>query len=373
MVIGNRAAAFAPVRDLGLVALWDDGDDLLAEQRAPYPHARDVLAIRAAEARAGALVRELRPHRRAAGLAPARLASRAGQERSVVRHDAPRVKVAVDSDYALAHDPAAAPPGCRTKSSTSCELPCRKAQCSSRCPAGGIWSPWSARVAGSPSAADSAPAPPGRIAMHLRAGGTGRGCDWCGRLQLDWECPICGSRRMRAPIVGAEPHGRGTRQGVPADAGTAGGRRNGRATVPDVVGDRRCYAGHRASGGRRIRGRRAAGYPDVAATSRSAGGGGGTTTLAQRGGAGPRRRRRRVGDRCGGELRAGLQALVRVDPAGFAARELAERAAAVSASGEADDRGRAGGGAGGVRLAASAIAAHRTARTGRARSAGTIH
>ena len=47
MVIGTRAAAFAPVRDLGLVAWWDDGDDLLDEPRAPYPHVRDVLAARA--------------------------------------------------------------------------------------------------------------------------------------------------------------------------------------------------------------------------------------------------------------------------------------------------------------------------------------
>src|SRR5699024_11716037 len=47
IVLGTRAAAFAPVADLGLVALWDDGDDLLAEPRAPYPHAREVLAMRA--------------------------------------------------------------------------------------------------------------------------------------------------------------------------------------------------------------------------------------------------------------------------------------------------------------------------------------
>src|SRR4029079_13543581 len=28
IVVGTRAAAFAPVASLGLVALWDDGDDL---------------------------------------------------------------------------------------------------------------------------------------------------------------------------------------------------------------------------------------------------------------------------------------------------------------------------------------------------------
>src|SRR5690606_40815934 len=54
--ICNRAAALAPVPALGLVAIWDDGDDLHAEPRAPYPHAREVLLTRAQLAGAGALV-----------------------------------------------------------------------------------------------------------------------------------------------------------------------------------------------------------------------------------------------------------------------------------------------------------------------------
>ena len=49
IVVGTRAAAFAPVEKLGLVAMWDDGDDLYDEPRAPYPHAREVLLMRAAE------------------------------------------------------------------------------------------------------------------------------------------------------------------------------------------------------------------------------------------------------------------------------------------------------------------------------------
>ena len=56
VVIGTRAAAFAPVKDLGLVAVWDDGDDLFAEPRAPYPHAREVLLTRAQLAGAAALL-----------------------------------------------------------------------------------------------------------------------------------------------------------------------------------------------------------------------------------------------------------------------------------------------------------------------------
>ena len=45
----RRASAPGPRRsprcaDLGLVVVWDDGDDLHAEPRAPYPHVREVLA-----------------------------------------------------------------------------------------------------------------------------------------------------------------------------------------------------------------------------------------------------------------------------------------------------------------------------------------
>lgn len=56
VVVGTRAAAYAPVRNLGLVAWWDDGDDLHEEPRAPYAHVRDVLAVRARATGAAMLV-----------------------------------------------------------------------------------------------------------------------------------------------------------------------------------------------------------------------------------------------------------------------------------------------------------------------------
>ena len=45
---------------------------------------------------------------------------------------------------------------------------------------------------------------PLRAARDHARDGVRAGCTWCGRLQLDWECPICGSHRFRAPTVGAE-------------------------------------------------------------------------------------------------------------------------------------------------------------------------
>ncbi|WP_230487304.1 primosomal protein N' family DNA-binding protein [Nocardioides anomalus] len=81
VVVGTRAAAFAPVAGLGLVAIWDDGDDLHAEPRAPYPpRPRDPPAPRRARGRGGpgGWVRDQRGGRPARALrvgAPARPAA----------------------------------------------------------------------------------------------------------------------------------------------------------------------------------------------------------------------------------------------------------------------------------------------------------
>lgn len=46
VIVGNRAALYAPAAQLALIALWDDGDALHAEPRAPYVHGRDVALVR---------------------------------------------------------------------------------------------------------------------------------------------------------------------------------------------------------------------------------------------------------------------------------------------------------------------------------------
>ncbi|MET0955944.1 MAG: primosomal protein N' [Cryobacterium sp.] len=46
IIVGNRSAVYAPAHDLGLIALWDDGDPLYGEQLSPYVHARDAALIR---------------------------------------------------------------------------------------------------------------------------------------------------------------------------------------------------------------------------------------------------------------------------------------------------------------------------------------
>lgn len=46
IIVGNRSAVLSPAHNLGLIAMWDDGDENYQEQLAPYPHARDVALVR---------------------------------------------------------------------------------------------------------------------------------------------------------------------------------------------------------------------------------------------------------------------------------------------------------------------------------------
>ncbi|MDO4910637.1 MAG: primosomal protein N' [Corynebacterium sp.] len=46
IVVGTRSAAFAPVKNLKLAVIFDDGDENLVDPRAPYVHAREVLITR---------------------------------------------------------------------------------------------------------------------------------------------------------------------------------------------------------------------------------------------------------------------------------------------------------------------------------------
>jgi primosomal protein N' (replication factor Y) len=106
IVAGTRAAMFAPVRDLGLVVLWDDGDDLHADPHAPYPNAREVLALRAHRAGAAALIGGFARTTELTQLVAAGWARPLGPDRQTLRATAPRVKPAAD-DKELAKDEAA--------------------------------------------------------------------------------------------------------------------------------------------------------------------------------------------------------------------------------------------------------------------------
>ncbi|MEU4224558.1 primosomal protein N' [Nonomuraea sp. NPDC026600] len=105
-VVGTRAAMFAPVAALGLVAIWDDGDDLHAERLAPYPHAREVLALRAHRTGAAMLIGGYTRTAEATQLIAGRWARPIVAARATIRSLAPRVHPAGENAE-LAKDQAA--------------------------------------------------------------------------------------------------------------------------------------------------------------------------------------------------------------------------------------------------------------------------
>ena len=217
VVIGTRAAAFAPVADLGLVAMWDDGDDLYDEPRAPYPHAREVLLLRAAGHRVRCAAGRARAQRGGGVPRPHRLGRRGDAPRDLLRE---RVQVAVPGTprwtsnatrtpgrAAAARGAAAARARARGRTGAGAHPAGRL-----RAPPGLRTLPRAGLVPGLPrAAAHRGPGEPPRLPMvrHPRPG---------------WACPECGGRGLRAPVLGdrrtAEEIGRAL-PGVPVRSSAA--------------------------------------------------------------------------------------------------------------------------------------------------------
>ena len=202
VVLGTRAAMFAPVRDLGLVVIWDDGDDLHAEERAPYPHARDVLVQRAFLDNCAAVVAGTSRTAEAALLVESGWAQELAADRSVVRSAAPRVQ-ALGEDFELARDPAA----------RSARLPSLAHEAARRALAAGapvlVQVPRRGYVPSLACARCRAPARcatcAGPLGISPRPGPGGTripACRWCARPAATFHCPHCSGTKLRAAVVG---------------------------------------------------------------------------------------------------------------------------------------------------------------------------
>jgi primosomal protein N' (replication factor Y) len=319
VVIGTRAAAFAPVHDLGLVVLWDDGDDLHVEPRAPYCHAREVLVHRAHLAGAAALVGGFARTAEGQLLVDSGWAAELVPGREAVRAAAPRVDGT--SEEQLARDPGA----------QAARLPHLAFEAARQALAAGapvlVQVPRRGYVPALACQRDRTPARCSVCSGPLQAtsGHAVPTCGWCGRLAGDWSCPRCAGRRLRAVAVGtrrtAEELGRAF-PGVPV---RTSGRDEVLATIPtgpalvvSTPGAEPVAEGGYgavllldawAALGRadlRVGEEALRRWLAAAALARPAGDGGRVVVVADQG-------------------LAPVQALVRWDPAGAARRELADR------------------------------------------------
>lgn len=312
IVVGTRSAVFAPVPALGLVTVWDDGDDLLAEPRAPYPHARDVALLRAHGEAAAVLLAGHARTSEGARLVRSGWAAPVGGSREVVRARAPRVHAAGDpGEGRVPHAAFRAVRDGLGRGPVLVQVPrrgywpvvaCTRCREPARCP--GCAGPLQLEGSGDPA------------------------CRWCGRRVEGWQCPSCGSRALRAVVVGSERTAEELGRAFPGVLV----RRSGWGATLESVDDTACLvvatpgAEPTAPGGFAaallLDGAAMLARPDLrageetlrrwlnaAALVRPAGSGGTVVVVAPAG-------------------QRAVQALVRWDPEGFSLRELADRESA---------------------------------------------
>jgi primosomal protein N' (replication factor Y) len=194
-VAGTRSAAFAPVAALGLVVIWDDGDDLHAEPRAPYPHARDVLLLRAHRGGAAALIGGFARTVEAAQLLATGWARPLAADRQVVREHAPLVRTAGE-DAELERDEAA-------RSARMPGLALRTARDALaagpvlfQVPRRGYLAAVACRHCGTRMRCGACAGP-----VALAGPGQPLRCSWCGS-PAGRTCPNCGGAELRALVTG---------------------------------------------------------------------------------------------------------------------------------------------------------------------------
>ncbi|TVL93204.1 primosomal protein N' [Streptomyces sp. SAJ15] len=317
-VVGTRAAMFAPVRDLGLVAIWDDGSSSHSDTNAPQPHARDVLLLRAVHERAGFLAGDLGRTVEAAQLVDNGWALPLEADREQVRAAAPLIRTVSDTEQA--RDPAA----------RAARLPSLAWQTVrdglSRGPVL-VQVPRRGYVPRLACERCREPARCGHCSGPLEATDADTlCCGWCGRGERAWHCSACGGTRLRARIVGARRTAEELGRAFPSVPVRTSGRDHVLETVPGQPALVVSTPGAEpvAEGGYAaallLDGWALLGRPDLragedslhrwltaAALVRPQGEDGTVVVIAEP------------------TLRP-VQALVRWDPAGHAARELAERA-----------------------------------------------
>lgn len=192
IIIGNRAAVYAPAHDLGLIVMWDDGDESFREPHAPYAHAREVALMRSQFERTGLILASHSPSLEARRLV------RTGWSREVplrVPHR-PRIIPAVatmsdDPHAQAARIPEAAWRAARSGTETGPVLiqvgragyrpglACARCRTLARC--------------------TSCQGPLGQ-----RSANAVPSCTVCGQVHAAWHCSECGAEQFRGTSVGHE-------------------------------------------------------------------------------------------------------------------------------------------------------------------------
>lgn len=195
VVVGTRAAVFAPVQNLGLVAIWDDGDENLSERLAPYPHPRVVARLRAEQENAAVVIGGYSRTVASQQWLEEGWARAVVAPRDVVRARAPRVRTLRTTDQRQAG--AVAPARIPNEVITAGRRALQDGPLLVQVPRAGYVPRVACALCREPARCAECHGP-----LSLDDAESVPRCNWCGRLG-GWQCPECDSTQLRSVVVGS--------------------------------------------------------------------------------------------------------------------------------------------------------------------------
>lgn len=196
VVVGTRAASFAPVAGLGLVAIWDDGDDLHAEPRAPYPHTRETLLMRAEREGSAALVGGFVRTVEGEYLLRTGWAHELSAPRDLLRQRV-TVTIAGAADRDLDRDPHGRGARIPRQAHEAIRAGLQDGPVLVQTPRAGYAAALACERCRAPARCTACRGP-----LVLTGPTTPPSCRWCGTQEQAWSCAECGHRGLRAPVLG---------------------------------------------------------------------------------------------------------------------------------------------------------------------------
>lgn len=195
ILLATRSGGLAPMDNLGLMAVVDDGNDSHAEPRAPYPHTRGMAVLRCVQTGCALL---FAAHGRSTDSAAlvnrgwlGELMLNPGQTRSVT------APVRLSGDRDSRNDPIAARLRLPSMAFEFLRTALTQGPVLVQVPRAGHSAGLSCQRCGEAARCGKCKGP----VRSLRAGRLE--CAWCGFEPARWECEFCRHQQLRAPIVGA--------------------------------------------------------------------------------------------------------------------------------------------------------------------------
>lgn len=196
IVVGTRAAVFAPVKELSAICVWDDWNDTLSDPQTPYWHARDVAVLRSAQQNTALVFAGANMSVETCALMP--WLAHVAKSRDQLRNESPKVRSALD-EAGTKINPAAS--GSRIPSAVMQGMKAALAK--------GPVLVLVSRLGYSPrivcnTCRTSALCSSCNGPLMQTARSSAPTCHLCGHIESQWSCKKCKGNSIRAAAVGSE-------------------------------------------------------------------------------------------------------------------------------------------------------------------------